>query len=73
MEEHDIDRCFCISIHNEVRYLVLSEDRNWTALALQITNLLTRAVVLPWLIHCLLLTSCQVTIAKDLTSLVLSG
>uniref|UniRef100_A0A4W5KQM5 DNA polymerase subunit gamma-1 n=1 Tax=Hucho hucho TaxID=62062 RepID=A0A4W5KQM5_9TELE len=30
-------------IHNEVRYLVHSEDRYWAALALQITNLLTRS------------------------------
>ncbi|XP_061629170.1 DNA polymerase subunit gamma-1 isoform X3 [Phyllopteryx taeniolatus] len=41
-EEHDIDGRFCISIHDEVRYLVRSEDRYRAALALQITNLLTR-------------------------------
>lgn len=41
-EEHDIDARFCISIHDEVRYLVSSEDRYRAALALQITNLLTR-------------------------------
>uniref|UniRef100_A0A3P9MMK1 DNA polymerase subunit gamma-1 n=1 Tax=Oryzias latipes TaxID=8090 RepID=A0A3P9MMK1_ORYLA len=43
-EEHNIDGRFCISIHDEVRYLVRSEDRYRAALALQITNLLTRSV-----------------------------
>uniref|UniRef100_A0AAQ4QG03 DNA polymerase subunit gamma-1 n=1 Tax=Gasterosteus aculeatus aculeatus TaxID=481459 RepID=A0AAQ4QG03_GASAC len=43
-EEHDVDGCFCISIHHEVRYLVRSEDRYRAALALQITNLLTMSV-----------------------------
>ncbi|XP_045894014.1 DNA polymerase subunit gamma-1 isoform X2 [Micropterus dolomieu] len=43
-EEHAIDGRFCISIHDEVRYLVCSEDRYRAALALQITNLLTRSV-----------------------------
>lgn len=43
-EEHNIDGRFCISIHDEVRYLVCSEDRYRAALALQITNLLTRSV-----------------------------
>ena len=42
-EEHDIDARFCISIHDEVRYLVCSTDRYRAALALQITNLLTRS------------------------------
>ncbi len=42
-EEHDINGRFCISIHDEVRYLVCSEDRYRAALALQITNLLTRS------------------------------
>uniref|UniRef100_A0A4W6EBV9 DNA polymerase subunit gamma-1 n=1 Tax=Lates calcarifer TaxID=8187 RepID=A0A4W6EBV9_LATCA len=42
-EENDIDGRFCISIHDEVRYLVRSEDRYRAALALQITNLLTRS------------------------------
>lgn len=42
-EEHDIDARFCISIHDEVRYLVCSTDRHRAALALQITNLLTRS------------------------------
>ncbi|XP_023262441.1 DNA polymerase subunit gamma-1 isoform X1 [Seriola lalandi dorsalis] len=42
-EEHQIDGRFCISIHDEVRYLVRSEDRYRAALALQITNLLTRS------------------------------
>ncbi len=35
---------FCISIHDEVRYLVAEEDRYRAALALQITNLWTRAM-----------------------------
>ncbi|KAM3870691.1 DNA polymerase subunit gamma-1 [Diretmus argenteus] len=43
-EEYDIDGRFCISIHDEVRYLVCSEDRYRAALALQITNLLTRCM-----------------------------
>uniref|UniRef100_A0A1A8EHG9 DNA polymerase subunit gamma-1 n=1 Tax=Nothobranchius kadleci TaxID=1051664 RepID=A0A1A8EHG9_NOTKA len=43
-EEHSIDGRFCISIHDEVRYLVRSEDRYRAALALQITNLLTRCM-----------------------------
>ncbi|XP_060892582.1 DNA polymerase subunit gamma-1 [Labrus mixtus] len=43
-EEHDIDGRFCISIHDEVRYLVCSEDRYRAALALQITNLFTRSI-----------------------------
>uniref|UniRef100_A0A672G623 DNA polymerase subunit gamma-1 n=1 Tax=Salarias fasciatus TaxID=181472 RepID=A0A672G623_SALFA len=43
-EEHSIDGRFCISIHDEVRYLVRSEDRYRAALALQITNLLTRSI-----------------------------
>lgn len=43
-EEYSIDGRFCISIHDEVRYLVRSEDRYRAALALQITNLLTRSV-----------------------------
>ncbi|XP_060709269.1 DNA polymerase subunit gamma-1 isoform X2 [Hemiscyllium ocellatum] len=43
-EEFNIDGRFCISIHDEVRYLVNSEDRYRAALALQITNLLTRCM-----------------------------
>lgn len=43
-EEFDIDGRFCISIHDEVRYLVKCEDRYRAALALQITNLLTRSM-----------------------------
>ncbi|XP_053573644.1 DNA polymerase subunit gamma-1 [Bombina bombina] len=43
-EEYDIEGRFCISIHDEVRYLVQSEDRYRAALALQITNLLTRCM-----------------------------
>nr|XP_058150655.1 DNA polymerase subunit gamma-1 isoform X3 [Dasypus novemcinctus] len=41
-EEFAIDGRFCISIHDEVRYLVRREDRYRAALALQIANLLTR-------------------------------
>ncbi|KAM4734089.1 LOW QUALITY PROTEIN: DNA polymerase subunit gamma-1 [Anableps anableps] len=43
-EEYNINGRFCISIHDEVRYLVRSEDRYRAALALQITNLLTRCM-----------------------------
>lgn len=43
-EEFAIDGRFCISIHDEVRYLVREEDRYRAALALQIANLLTRYV-----------------------------
>lgn len=43
-EEFAIDGRFCISIHDEVRYLVREEDRYRAALALQITNLLTRCM-----------------------------
>lgn len=35
---------FCVSIHDEVRYLVASTDRYRAALALQVTNLLVRAM-----------------------------
>ncbi|XP_048583688.1 DNA polymerase subunit gamma-1-like isoform X2 [Nematostella vectensis] len=42
--EYGIDGRFCISIHDEVRYLVAEEDKYRAALALQITNLLTRAM-----------------------------
>ena len=44
LEEFNIDGRFCISIHDEVHYLVRSEDRYRAALALQITNLLTRSM-----------------------------
>ncbi|KAG1714849.1 DNA polymerase subunit gamma-1 [Nymphon striatum] len=43
-EKFNIEGRFCISIHDEVRYLVKSEDRYRAALALQITNLYTRAM-----------------------------
>ncbi|KAK3096547.1 hypothetical protein FSP39_001169 [Pinctada imbricata] len=43
-DEYDINGRFCISIHDEVRYLVTSEDKYRAALALQITNLLTRSL-----------------------------
>ncbi|GFY73037.1 DNA polymerase subunit gamma-1 [Trichonephila inaurata madagascariensis] len=42
-KEFNIQGRFSISIHDEVRYLVKSEDRYRAALALQITNLLTRS------------------------------
>ncbi|KAK3790338.1 hypothetical protein RRG08_062571 [Elysia crispata] len=35
---------FCVSIHDEVRYLVATPDRYRAALALQVTNLLVRAM-----------------------------
>jgi len=44
IKEYDIDARFSISIHDEVRYIVKEEDKHRAALALQITNLLTRAL-----------------------------
>ena len=44
IEEYDIKARFSISIHDEVRYLVSEEDQERAALALQITNLLTRSM-----------------------------
>jgi len=44
LDSYHIDGRFCISIHDEVRYLVASTDRYRAALALQITNLLTRSM-----------------------------
>ncbi|KAA0193631.1 hypothetical protein HAZT_HAZT004400 [Hyalella azteca] len=43
-QRYNINMRFSISIHDEVRYLVASEDRYRAALALQITNLLTRCL-----------------------------
>ena len=43
-DTYDIDGRFAISIHDEVRYLVKEEDRYRAALALHITNLLTRSL-----------------------------
>jgi len=43
-ETFSINGRFCISIHDEVRYLVESEDRYRAALALQVANLLTRSM-----------------------------
>eukprot|EP00794_Sanderia_malayensis_P010233 gene10233-11283_t len=40
----DIQGRFSISIHDEVRYLVSEKDRYRAAMALQITNLLTRSM-----------------------------
>jgi len=42
--EYKIQGRFCISIHDEVRYIVKEKDRYRAALALQITNLLTRSI-----------------------------
>lgn len=44
MEKHDINGRLAISIHDEVRYLVKSEDRYKAAVALHLTNLLTRSL-----------------------------
>ncbi|RWS03724.1 DNA polymerase subunit gamma-1-like protein [Dinothrombium tinctorium] len=44
MEYYNINGRFAISIHDEVRYLIAEEDRYKAALALQITNLLTRCM-----------------------------
>ncbi|KAM7288490.1 DNA polymerase subunit gamma-1 [Ixodes scapularis] len=43
MDDYAIQGRFAVSIHDEVRFLVASEDRYRAALALQVTNLLTRA------------------------------
>lgn len=42
--KYQIDARFCISIHDEVRYIVSENDKYRAALALQITNLLTRSM-----------------------------
>ena len=39
-EVYDIDARFVISIHDEVRYLVKSEDRYRAGLALQVKNMI---------------------------------
>ena len=44
IEKFDIDARFCISIHDEVRYIVHEKDKYRAALALQISNLLTRSL-----------------------------
>jgi len=44
IREYKIDARFCISIHDEVRYIVNEKDQYRAALALQITNLLTRSM-----------------------------
>ena len=43
-ESQTINGRFAISIHDEIRYLVPEEDKYRAALALQITNLLTRSM-----------------------------
>lgn len=43
MEEFQIDGRFSISIHDEIRYMVKEEHKYKAALALQLSNLLTRA------------------------------
>ena len=44
MDYYNINGRLCISIHDEVRYLVVTEDKYKTALALQLSNLFTRAL-----------------------------
>ena len=44
MDTYKINGRLCISIHDEVRYLVRSEDKYRAALALQLSNLFTRAM-----------------------------
>nr|XP_006815395.1 PREDICTED: DNA polymerase subunit gamma-1-like [Saccoglossus kowalevskii] len=44
LDKYDIDGRFSISIHDEVRYLVNSNDKYRAAMALQISNLLTRCM-----------------------------
>ncbi|SSD58779.1 related to DNA polymerase gamma [Saccharomycodes ludwigii] len=44
IDTYNIDARMCISIHDEIRYLVKNEDKYRAALALQISNLWTRAM-----------------------------
>lgn len=44
MDHYEIDGRFSISIHDEVRYLIKDSDQHRAAFALQISNLLTRAM-----------------------------
>lgn len=44
INKYDIDARFCISVHDEVRYIVHENDKYRAALALQISNLLTRSM-----------------------------
>ena len=44
MEKYKINGRLCISIHDEVRYLVESDDKYKAALALQLSNLFTRSL-----------------------------
>ena len=48
LAEHEIEGRFCISIHDEVRYLISDKDKYRAALALQLTNLITRFVLGFW-------------------------
>ncbi|ESO96346.1 hypothetical protein LOTGIDRAFT_239325 [Lottia gigantea] len=43
-DKYNINGRFSISLHDEVRYMVCNEDKYRAALALQITNLLTRSM-----------------------------
>nr|CAG4646028.1 EOG090X00SQ [Macrothrix elegans] len=43
-DSFNIEGRFCISIHDEVRYIIKEEDKFRAALALQITNLWTRSM-----------------------------
>ena len=44
INRYDIEARFAISIHDEVRYLVSNEDAYRAALALQVANLMVRAM-----------------------------
>ncbi|RKP05714.1 DNA polymerase gamma, partial [Thamnocephalis sphaerospora] len=44
VEKYGIDARFMLSVHDEIRYLVKEEDQYRAALALQISNLWTRAI-----------------------------
>lgn len=44
MDEYNINGRLCLSIHDEVRYLVGASDAHKTAMALQLSNLFTRAL-----------------------------
>ncbi|KAI9274243.1 DNA polymerase family A-domain-containing protein [Sporodiniella umbellata] len=44
IKKYEIDARFMLSVHDEVRYLTTEKDQHRTALALQISNLWTRAL-----------------------------
>ena len=51
LAEEEIEGRFCISIHDEVRYLISDKDKYRAALALQFTNLITRFALFIFIFH----------------------